>query len=143
MSRETLNTRLLEMFQRTAHVIQRQVCETDDVAEKLTIVQIRTLDELNRRGQMTMADLAKYLGITPASATSLAERLVVSGWLKRETDPDDRRKVRIVIDEDKREVWKSMEQKRLQRISMFLQALSDKEKEDFIRILESLLKQSL
>lgn len=143
MSHEALNTRLLDLFQRTGRIIQRQICEGHDVAEKLTLVQIRTLDELSRRGQMTMADLAKYLGITPASATSLVERLVMSGWLKREHDPNDRRKVQIIIDENKRDTWKKMESKRLQRISAFLQTLTDEQKQDFIRILETLLNQTL
>jgi DNA-binding MarR family transcriptional regulator len=139
---QDFNSRLLALLQTTARAIQSRMCDIDGDAEKLTIVQIRTLDALNHRGQMTMADLAKHLGITPASATSLVERMVMSGWLKREHDPNDRRKIQIAMSQSKLEVWRSMEQKRIDRLSSFLQVLSPEQKQDFIHILESLTGQS-
>lgn len=135
------NSQLVDMLEKTARTIQSRICNVFGSAERLTIVQMRALDELNRRGHMSMADLAKYLGITPASATSLVERLVLSGWLTREHDPTDRRKVHIVIAENKREEWQNMERKRVERLSSFLQVLSPQQKQDFIRILETLLNQ--
>lgn len=136
------NNRLFQLMHVVGSQIQARMCQIEDVAEKFTIGQVRALDILYRHKHLTMADLAKSLSITPASATSLVDRLVLSGWVRRVGDPDDRRKVQIMITTEKREFWESLERKRLDRLSAFLRVLTDEQKNDLTHILESLAGQS-
>lgn len=48
-------------------------------------------------------DLSQFLGITSASTTSLIDRLVASGYVRREAHPTDRRSVVVVptVESDK------------------------------------------
>ena len=44
-----------------------------------------------------MKDIAKFLGITPPSATSLVNHLLKSGLVRRQADVTDRRLIRVVL----------------------------------------------
>lgn len=46
---------------------------------------------------MSIGDLAEWLVIAPHSATELVGRLVEANLAQRETDPDDRRRQRIIL----------------------------------------------
>ena len=52
---------------------------------------------------MAPKDLSQFLGITSASTTSLIDRLVASGHVRREAHPTDRRSVVVVptVESDK------------------------------------------
>lgn len=61
----------------------------------------KTLVTLDRFGPMSAGDLARHVGLAPASVTNLIERLVAKGFIRRQPDPDDRRKVLLSVDIDK------------------------------------------
>ena len=55
---------------------------------------------------MTAGELAKATGLTTASITGVADRLEEAGYVRRERDPHDRRRVviRLVLDRALRDV---------------------------------------
>lgn len=53
----------------------------------------KAYDVLLRHGPMTAGRLAEWLGFTSAAATGVIDRLEEQGYVRRETDPQDRRKV--------------------------------------------------
>jgi DNA-binding MarR family transcriptional regulator len=48
---------------------------------------------------LTAGDLRKRMGLSGGAITYLVERMIASGHLRRESDPDDRRKVILRYDE--------------------------------------------
>jgi DNA-binding MarR family transcriptional regulator len=59
----------------------------------LSMSQLKTMFLLFFKGPMRMSDLASDLGVTLATATGLADRLVEKEIVTRESDPGDRRVV--------------------------------------------------
>jgi DNA-binding MarR family transcriptional regulator len=61
----------------------------------------KALGVLDRVGPMGAGDLARHTGLAAASVTNLVDRLEAKGFVQREADPSDRRRVllRAVIDE--------------------------------------------
>ncbi len=53
----------------------------------------KALGALHRLGPMSAGDLGRHTGLAAASVTNLIDRLVAKGFLRREPDPDDRRRV--------------------------------------------------
>jgi DNA-binding MarR family transcriptional regulator len=61
----------------------------------ITIGQMRALMAVGHGDGCTMTELASRLGIGVSAATGLVDRLVERGALERESDPSDRRVVRV------------------------------------------------
>ena len=69
----------------------------DDVAEEVTLTQYRTLVVLASRGPQNLAGLADAVGVTPATATRMCDRLVRKDLIRRRTERDDRRQLRVAL----------------------------------------------
>ncbi|HTT51982.1 MAG TPA: MarR family transcriptional regulator [Streptosporangiaceae bacterium] len=67
---------------------------------------LNCLNILSFRGQMTAGELARETGLTTASITGVLDRLEEAGYVRRERDPQDRRRVvvRLVLDRALRDV---------------------------------------
>ncbi|MFX3631820.1 MAG: MarR family winged helix-turn-helix transcriptional regulator [Candidatus Pristimantibacillus sp.] len=55
-----------------------------------------SVDILHETGPVTAGELSKLTGLTTGSVTALIDRLEKSGFVRRQHDPNDRRKVIIV-----------------------------------------------
>jgi DNA-binding MarR family transcriptional regulator len=67
------------------------------IAEKvgLSATEHKALDLLSRAGTLTAGQLAELTGLTTGAITGLIDRLEKVGFVRREKDPNDRRKVVI------------------------------------------------
>lgn len=64
-----------------------------------------SIDILREKGPITAGELSQLTGLTTGSVTALIDRLEKHGYVRRENDPNDRRKVIIVpLYEEKEEV---------------------------------------
>ena len=72
----------------------------------LNATDLNCLNILSFSGEMTAGELAKQTGLTTASITGVADRLEEAGYVRRERDPKDRRRVviRLVLDSALRDV---------------------------------------
>ncbi len=61
----------------------------------LSATEHKALDILSRAGALTAGELAELTGLTTGAITGLVDRLEKVGFVKRERDPNDRRKVVI------------------------------------------------
>lgn len=66
---------------------------------EVSLPQFRLLLALHRAGTMTSSDCAKALGIGNSSVTRLADRLILSGYLVRGSDPAHRSIVTLELTE--------------------------------------------
>ncbi len=134
---------LLVLFDEVGMAIHKKVCSADDnaLADKLSLSQIKVLQLVTRQERVSMADIAKHLAITPASATSSVDKLVQMGWLKRQSGDQDRRKVWIVLSEEQKPLWEQYHAEQMKRLSEFLDVLDKTKQEQLIHILQDLVKQ--
>jgi DNA-binding MarR family transcriptional regulator len=72
----------------------------------LNATDLNCLNILSFSGELTAGELARETGLTTASITGVADRLEQAGFVRRERDVRDRRRVviRLVLDKALREV---------------------------------------
>lgn len=63
----------------------------------INATDLNCLNILSFGGQMTAGELARATGLTTASITGVADRLEEAGFVRRERDPEDRRRVLIRV----------------------------------------------
>ncbi len=73
------------------------------VAQHMNIqfADIRCLNFLMNNTSATAGEIAKETGLTTGAVTAMIDRLEKSGFVKRESDPDDRRKTIVTLKSDK------------------------------------------
>ena len=59
----------------------------------LSVTEMAVLWTAHHADTRRVTDLAEELGVPPSTLTGMLDRLVDSGWLERDRDPDDRRAV--------------------------------------------------
>jgi DNA-binding transcriptional ArsR family regulator len=64
----------------------------------INVTDLNCLNILALRGRMTAGELARATGLTTASITGVLDRLEEAGFVRREKDPGDRRRVMIGLD---------------------------------------------
>jgi DNA-binding MarR family transcriptional regulator len=64
----------------------------------LNATDLNCLNILSFSGQMTAGELARETGLTTASITGVTDRLEQAGFVRRERDPGDRRRVVIRLE---------------------------------------------
>ncbi|WP_256758268.1 MarR family winged helix-turn-helix transcriptional regulator [Cohnella sp. WQ 127256] len=62
-----------------------------------------SIDILREKGPITAGELAKLTGLATGSITALVDRLEKVGYVRRQNDPNDRRRVIIVPQYEQRE----------------------------------------
>ena len=67
----------------------------------LNITDHKCLDLIERIGTMTAGQLAEITGLTTGAITGVIDRLEKAGYVQRERDPQDRRKVSVRLVPDK------------------------------------------
>lgn len=79
----------------------RRVCEKDLSLRELHVLEaVASLEETKKN---TMAEIARYLRLSPASLTTSANVLVKKKYLTREYSPEDRRVIYVELTETGRE----------------------------------------
>jgi MarR family transcriptional regulator for hemolysin len=63
----------------------------------LSLPEFRGLAFINRNPGCSLNEAAEHIGLEPPSASKLVEHLVQRGLVNRETDPDDRRRLRLSL----------------------------------------------
>jgi len=105
-------------------VAARSLADLDE-AEDVTLTQYRSLVVLASRGPQGMASLAEALGVTPPTASRLCDRLVRKGLVRRRTDRNDRRQVRIALTEAGRRLVDVVTERRRRQIADLLSAVPE------------------
>lgn len=94
-----------------------------DLDEEVTLSQYRMLVVLASRGPQGVAALAEALAVTPPTASRLCERLVRKGLVRRRTDRNDRRQVRVALSEAGRSLVDVVTQRRRTEIASLLRSV--------------------
>ena len=82
---------LLQEFLRLSHQFERRLGEELNV----NATDYRAMEHLLRAGPLPSGELARRLEITGAAATTVVDRLIQRGHVRRQPDPSDRRRVLV------------------------------------------------
>ncbi len=107
---------------------------------ELSGAQATALLYLNDRDGTTLRALAEALSSDLATASALVDRLTSQGLLRRETDPSDRRRARLLLTESAAELIAPLKDATRQTNELIVEALGDEQAAELAEILERLLK---
>jgi len=91
--REELINRIMETNRRFYHRHLQFGGDREWAEVDLTMPQLKVLFVVAVSKRVTMTQLARTVGMTLSTATGVADRLIVQGFVRRENDPGDRRLV--------------------------------------------------
>lgn len=80
--------------------MQSATNQVDEAVRKrlgVNATDLALLGVIDRYGPLMATELSRALGITPPSTTVALDRLTAAGHLRRERDPADARRVRVVM----------------------------------------------
>lgn len=96
-----------ELFEELSQAMQwagtLTVIHTNAIAHRIGIsaTEFEAMDLITRFQPITAGKLAEYCGLTTGAITGMVDRLERQGFVRRERDPDDRRRVFILPIENK------------------------------------------
>lgn len=102
---------------------------------KITLPQLAILDLLNRSGELSMSDMARFMNVTTAAMTGIIDRLVRDGYVMRIPDPGDRRVIKIKLTAKGGKASKNILEQRRRLITKIFGVLSRDEREEYLKIL--------
>jgi len=119
----------LERFQKAMDLVHKKV--NSEVIEKLpagiTPPQIMMLFRLYKLGLCKLSQLAECLEVKPSSITVMIDRLEKSGYVARQSDPNDRRIVLVQLTDKGHEVLKETGKLRDQALEPLVKDLTEAE----------------
>ena len=104
----------------------------------MTMLQLQALLLVKHGEPMTMGELAEKLHTTPASTSTLVDRLIKAGWLERKPDPEDRRAWYLSLPENQRQRLREVSNHKVERITAIFNQLTAEERQDFTHLLQRL-----
>jgi DNA-binding MarR family transcriptional regulator len=106
--------------------LARQLRRHSDLAA--TPTQLSALATIERRGPLTLGDLAAHEGVQPPTVTAAVGRLEQQGLVERHVDPEDRRIVRVVVTRAGRTLLARNRSRKTAFLAQRLAALDDDER---------------
>ena len=100
--------------------------------------RLRLLDALASADSLTVSQIAEAVGVDQPRATRLVQQSVELGLVRREADPDDARRTRVVLTDEGRAILQGFRGERRQAIQTALQDFTDSERAELARLLTKL-----
>jgi DNA-binding MarR family transcriptional regulator len=101
----------------------------------ITQSQLSALSIVDRRGPLSLGELADIERVAPPSMTRIAARLEERGWVVRAVDSTDRRVARLAVTDAGRALLKETRTRRDAYLATRLRGLSAEEREILLRAL--------
>ena len=92
---QTCAARVMEVLPRAMDAIRAGMRRQID--KPLTVPQFRGLNFIDLRPDASISDLAAFLGVTVATASAMAERMVRAGHVRSQGSTTDRRRAELQI----------------------------------------------
>jgi DNA-binding MarR family transcriptional regulator len=109
----------------------------------ITPSQWGALMMIEQRGESTLKDVAKALGVTSSAATQLVEGLVRSGYVVRGTHAKDRRAVVLTLSKKTRTHINAMKKQAVQKSLAIFEMLDDTEFDQYILLTKKIVERFL
>ncbi len=139
--KDEINNRILETMFRFFKSVKPTMSFHSKTSD-LTMVQFEALILIKHNPDIQMKDLAEYFSITMPSATSLIDKLIEMKYANRKNDIKDRRIVKINLTKQGEKLLHEAMKQREIKINTLLASLSRKDKEELLRILETVIEKT-
>ncbi len=136
---ENKNEQLLSSIFNLSRFIRKEVF-MDQCLANISHSEAEVLLFLHEYKKTTMRAVADYLKIEPSSVTPVVDRLLKKGMLHRIADKKDRRVVYVEISKKGFKRLADEKKKIHQKMKKIFGALSEKNKSELIKILNTILK---
>ena len=131
--------RIAELFFRIGRVFRgAKPRRIKSFAFNLTMAQGRCLWAITKHENCTLRELSKELGVSPSTASELVDALVKADLVQRETDPHDRRVIRLRLAKKGRQLFAKHKEKHQAHLRLFLDQLTKEQREAMLNALETL-----
>jgi DNA-binding MarR family transcriptional regulator len=94
---------------------------------------------LGERPGLTLRDLGDFMSSDQATTSAMVDRLLSQGLVRRETDPDDRRRARLLLSERAADIVARLAEARKATNELLLEALGPEQAAELSNILTHLL----
>lgn len=122
-----------------SRLVRKQVTNPTRLPDELSMLQMNALMNLSH-GPLTMSQIAKELYIQLPTASSLADRLIEAGYVKRSSDKLDRRITKIELTAKGKHILSTAMKTKMKHLKFILDKLSPNEKNQLNSILKNLHK---
>lgn len=103
---------------------------------EMTGAQKRILYFLDIEGPQRMSEIARLVAVSLPAASAVVDRLVRSGLVHRESDPEDRRVIRIGLTAQGRRVLARIKQMHEKRLAEMLERLPSEKRSELVGCFE-------
>ena len=124
---------------RRAHQLSYAAFMDETSGFDITSVQFAMLNALMDASGVDQVTLAGWVAFDPATSGSVIARLEAKGWVRRESDPDDRRRKLLWVTPEGAETALSMKRAVAKVQTRILEPLNTTEREQFVRLLGKLV----
>jgi MarR family transcriptional regulator, organic hydroperoxide resistance regulator len=131
---------LLELYPRIFFACHTRHVRDPQTRRILSAHQASILDHLDEREPVTLLNLARHMGVTASTMSLHVERLVRRGYVLRERDSDDARRLRLRISASGTRIREANSVLDPVRVRAMLSRLSAEEREAGVRGLEILAR---
>lgn len=107
---------LMRFFHRFSHSVL--------IEAEMTLPQFQTFSAFSWQDNWNLSDLAEFLQIKNPAASELVDRLVKSGLLQRETNPNDRRQTILTLTDQGKTFLSERKQRLLEGYQRLLNEMS-------------------
>jgi len=89
---------------------------------------------IHRRDNTNIKEIADNLNVTSSAATQLVDGLVKNGYLKRLSDENDRRAIKLILTEKTKKQAAEIKTKFRQKFASMFEVLNDKELAEYYKL---------
>lgn len=131
---------ILESIPVVMHYIRRGIRR--ELGDKASVPQIRALSFIRRNPSTTLTTVSEYLAVSNATTSSIVDRLVKKGLVKRTEDPNERRCVQLFLTDEGLHEYEAVQVVAIAELTKVLNSLPD-EKVEAIHNGLKILKEAL
>jgi len=138
-NKKSIDKEIILFTYKISRLIRKHIADTSHIAEEPSMLQLQTLMSLTH-GALTMGKIAQELYIKLPTASSLVDRLIEVGYVKRISDKLDRRITKIDLTEKGKQILTSAMKIKMKKMEFILNKLSTGEKKSLVSIIKNLYK---
>ncbi|MFZ5969275.1 MAG: MarR family winged helix-turn-helix transcriptional regulator [Bacillota bacterium] len=106
----------------------------------ITLGQCHALVEIGNAKEISLNDLADILGLDNSTTSRTVNNLVNQDMVERETDPNDRRYIKIKLTKAGEETFHSIEESMEEYFSLVLQSIAEEKRAQVIESLQLIVQ---
>lgn len=136
---KTTDQEIILFIYKISRLVRKHVVDLSHIAEEPTMLQLQTLMNISH-GAVTMSHIAQELYIKLPTASSLVDRLIEAGYVKRISNKLDRRITKIDLTEKGKQILTITMKAKMKKMKFILDKLSPHEKKAIASIMKNLYK---